>query len=85
MIAGGGGHIPCLTIDILDLHACDLIQLDVEGFEYRILQGAVRTIEKYRPVIAAENGKKGDISTLLKGLGYEFRDQSVSDAVWVPK
>ncbi len=80
-----GGHVPCLTIDSLNLSACDLIQLDVEGFEGRVLQGAVMTIDKFRPVVIAENGKRGAVQDLLLKMNYEYKEQSISDTIWAPK
>jgi len=80
-----GGYIPCLTIDTLNLSDCDLIQLDVEGYEGRILQGAIKTIEKFRPVVIAENGRKGDVMNLLQKMGYDYKEQSISDSIWCPK
>jgi FkbM family methyltransferase len=46
--------LPTLTIDDLGLPSCDLIALDIEGFEYFALLGAVKTIDKCRPVICVE-------------------------------
>ena len=80
-----GGTIPCLTIDVLNLDALDLLQLDAEGYEFKILQGALATIQKYRPVIIAENGRKGEILDFLTKINYEYIEQSVSDSVWKPK
>ena len=48
------GLVPTLTIDDLNLHGCDLIQLDTEGFEYYGLLGAKHTIDKYHPIICIE-------------------------------
>jgi len=48
------GSIPTAVIDDLNLPACDLIQLDVEGYEYFSLLGAKQTIEKYHPLIVVE-------------------------------
>jgi FkbM family methyltransferase len=50
----GLGNIPTVIIDEMDLPACDLIQLDIEGYELFALQGAKRTIKKYHPVIMVE-------------------------------
>lgn len=51
------GIIPMLTIDSLNLDGCDFMQLDVEFYELNILKGALKTIEKYKPVISCELGK----------------------------
>lgn len=55
------GHVPVLPIDALNLRACDLLMLDVEGYELQALEGAEATITNERPVIVAEligHGKK---------------------------
>lgn len=75
-----GELYPMLTIDTLNLDACDLIQLDVEGYERFIIKGAVETIKKYRPVITAENGHTCE--DILIAMGYEGVDQSASDKVF---
>lgn len=49
-----GGEIELKQIDSLELTACDLIQLDVEGYELEALQGAKETIEKFSPVVVIE-------------------------------
>ena len=50
----GQGNIPTVIIDDMNLPACDLIQLDIEGYEYFALLGAQRTIEQYHPLIMVE-------------------------------
>ena len=75
-----GNKIPMSTIDTLRLDACDLIQLDVEGFEGKVLQGAENTIRKFWPVITAENGH--NCEQFLLELGYRGVDQSRSDKVF---
>lgn len=51
----GAGSIPMTTIDAYDILDCDLIWLDVEGYELEALKGAVKTIEQCRPVIVVED------------------------------
>lgn len=47
--------VPIVSLDeALDLPVCDLLCLDVEGFEYFALLGATKTIEICRPVIMLE-------------------------------
>lgn len=50
----GPGTIPQMRIDDLGLHACDLIYLDIEGYELTALRGAEETVARHRPVIAVE-------------------------------
>lgn len=46
--------VEAIKIDDLGLGACDLIQLDVEGYELEALQGAIETIKEYKPTIVLE-------------------------------
>lgn len=43
-----------IRIDILNLEDCGLIKLDLEGAELRALYGAVRTLERCKPVLIIE-------------------------------
>jgi FkbM family methyltransferase len=69
------------------LDRLDFVKIDVEGMEYEVIKGAVRTIEKYKPILLYETGffEKGfwaemlrgenvilAIEQLLEGLGYKF-------------
>jgi len=58
--AKAAGDIPVYRIDDLNLPACDFLMFDVEGMEYPALCGAVKTIEKYRPVIQIEEQGLGE-------------------------
>jgi FkbM family methyltransferase len=53
---GNGEHkiTPTFCIDQLNLDACDFIQLDVEGYEENVISGAMKTITRFKPVIAIE-------------------------------
>lgn len=74
----GPGSTPTMLIDDLKLPGCDLIQLDLEGYEFHALRGATETIRKYRPILALElagwearYGVNGyDIEAWLKKYGY---------------
>jgi len=50
----GDGEIEVVTVDSLNLTACDLIYLDVEGYERHALEGAQSTIERFSPVVCIE-------------------------------
>lgn len=49
-----------VTLDSLILKhgvAPDLVKIDTDGFDLRVLKGAVETVTKYRPIIQIEVGK----------------------------
>jgi FkbM family methyltransferase len=79
-----GSYIPMLTIDTLNLDACDLIQLDVEGFERQAIRGARNTIEKFKPVIIGERFNSPGNQTFMYELGYELKEMSSMDAIYAP-
>lgn len=62
-----GGRVPMRTIDNLALDACDLMWLDIEGFEEPALRGAMRTIERCRPVVIVEQNETPLIHGLIIG------------------
>jgi FkbM family methyltransferase len=74
-------RVAVFTIDSLNLPACDLIQLDVEGYEMSAIQGAIRTITTYRPVIVCEF-PQDDVITRLKGLGYSHVETVFGDSIF---
>lgn len=79
------GYIPMLMLDDFQFETLDFVQLDSEGFEFNILNGAINTINKHQPVISAENGHTDQIINLMNTLGYVKVDQSVSDSIYIPK
>jgi FkbM family methyltransferase len=61
------------TIDSMTLPACDLIKIDVEGFEQQVLEGARQTLRRLRPILYVEadrNDKAADLIGTIKGMGY---------------
>lgn len=78
----GVGDIPIITIDSLNLEACDLICLDIEGGEPDALRGSEQTIRKFRPVIMFEEKglsqryygiPEGTAERWVLGLGLGYR------------
>lgn len=51
----GVGMTPTMRIDDLALPGCDLIQLDLEGYELFALKGGLETINKYKPIVVIES------------------------------
>ena len=42
------------SIDSLALNGCDLMMVDTEGYELKVLEGAKHTISKYKPIVVLE-------------------------------
>jgi FkbM family methyltransferase len=75
------GFSPVIAIDNLFLNDCGLIQLDVEGYELKVLKGAEETIKKYKPTICVEKSDAWmarygysffDVVNFLNSLGYVY-------------
>lgn len=68
-----GERVPLVTIDSLELDACDLIKIDAEGMEREAILGAQKTIEKFKPTLYVENDRtdrSDDLIRTLDGFGY---------------
>lgn len=86
-----GSAVPIMTVDFLGVQDLDLLQLDVEGYEWHALMGAVDTIRRCQPVIQVElrnfterYGKTDtDVLALLWAWGYrEVSKQPGEDFVF---
>lgn len=89
----GDGSIPTMRIDDLALKRCDLIYLDIEGYELHALLGAEATIKRCRPVIVIEDkgcsvrygiaeGETG--AWLIDKFQYRVAEKVNRDVVLVP-
>lgn len=87
----GFGDIPMITLDSLTLGHCDLLVLDVEGYEFPVLRGGLNMIKRCSPVIMLEdrglskktgNGKFSEIVNWLRALGYEEKARLQYDAIF---
>lgn len=79
------GNVPVLPLDAFNFQRIDLLQLDVEGYEYNVLLGAQQTIKRCKPIIILERGVTEEIKTFMYNHEYELKDQSISDFIWRPK
>ncbi len=84
-LSNGIQTFPVMAIDSFNFNNCDMICLDTEGYEYNILKGAIKTIEKFKPVITAENKDGANILEIIGCFGYEITDKSVSDTIFTYK
>jgi len=55
VIHNSTGDIPTLRIDDLNLKTCDLIHLDIEGYELFAILGAVETLARCKPTVCIED------------------------------
>jgi FkbM family methyltransferase len=87
------GFITTIQIDDLNLPVCDLIHLDIEGFEFEALKGGIETIKRCKPVIALEWMNHGErygnpdekIEQFLTELGYTSVDKVYHENIFVFK
>jgi FkbM family methyltransferase len=75
--------IKCVSIDSLNLEKLDFIKIDAEGYEHNILNGAIETIKRLKPIMVIEinnaallrNGtSNNDIYIFLNDLGYDYKN-----------
>lgn len=72
--------VPVKTVDSLDLRPF-FIKIDVEGAEFQVIEGAIKTISAFLPIILVEiqNPKQYEvISSILAPIGYAPLDLSKS-------
>lgn len=86
-----GSVAPVVALDSLQLPACDLLYLDIEGYEMPALIGAVDTIRRFKPVIAIEDKglskrygyQQGDAERFLASHGYRVAARPNRDVLLV--
>ena len=82
------GNIQLCTLDSHALLDVDFVKIDVDGYEDRVLRGAINTIQRCRPVINIEmkTAKRQQICDaarkILQGLNYARQERNKSDEVW---
>jgi FkbM family methyltransferase len=87
------GPYPVINVDSLNLHACDFLQLDIEGMEPHAILGAQATIEECRPVIMVEDKGLSEEFGHLEGwaeswipdMGYRLEKRLHRDIIFVPE
>lgn len=77
---------PLVRIDdvVCNTHKVSLLMLDLEGYEFPAMKGAIETIRKWKPVIFAENPQQDITMFLSSNFGYKLAGRSKMDGVYVP-
>jgi len=83
---GASYNVPVVKLDDEELTNVDLIKIDVQGWEYEVLQGAVGIIKEQRPwVIFEVNQDIDECCKLMEELGYEtISCKSKRVFMWAP-
>lgn len=77
------GQIPMYALDEFDLSP-NLIKIDTEGFEQKVLVGALKTLQRSRPVIIVERPSEGAIN-VLRLADYKLVEVVNKDSIFVGK
>ncbi len=70
--SGAGLKVTSKRIDSLRLERLDFLKIDVEGMELAVLNGALETIKRCKPLIMAEHihAKVDALEPFFKSIGY---------------
>ena len=79
--------VPVVKLDDEGLSNVDLIKIDVQGWEYEVLDGAIELISRDRPWVIFEVNEDIDkCCSLMESLGYEtLMLKSKRLFLWAPK
>lgn len=80
------GNIEIHTLDDFEIEDnIVLIKIDVEGFEGKVIKGALKTIERCHPIIMLESWENETICSIISMLSvfeYDFKQINVSNYVF---
>lgn len=78
--------IPLRTLDSFSFDRVDLLKIDVESMEDKVLLGAIKTIKKHKPVIFIEFLKSDvrALKTQIESLHYEIRETLTENFLCFP-
>ncbi len=97
-VGKGGDKAPIFRLDDFNLDNISVMKIDVEGMEEAVIRGAIKTIERNRPVIVIEimggvgygtaaPETKTEIERrlrIIEELGYSIEYLAISDFLCVP-
>lgn len=68
-------------VDEIGITKLDFIKVDIDGYEFKFISGALDSLERFRPIILMEfshlhllheGSGVEELASMLKGLGYSF-------------
>ena len=72
--------IQVITLDSLNIPKCDLIKIDVQSYEYKMIVGSYNLITQYKPIIFLENPLTAiDTKEYLMNVGYDFYRMNIGN------
>jgi FkbM family methyltransferase len=75
------------NLDSFSFNQVDAIKIDVESYEFNVLLGAQRLIEKHRPLIYCEimcEDRFNEITAFMSSLGYSCVRKDAVDFLFLP-
>jgi len=66
------GEIKMFPLDAFDFQDVTLIKIDVEGYEWGVLQGAIETIRRWQPVLVVETLNILETYRIIRFLSFNF-------------
>jgi FkbM family methyltransferase len=80
--ASATGSVPMYAIDEFSYANLGLIKIDTEGFEHRVIVGALHTIKAHKPVLIVERPGQ-DAERVLGLFGYKVARVIGKDSIFV--
>uniref|UniRef100_A0A0G4I8E4 Methyltransferase FkbM domain-containing protein n=1 Tax=Chromera velia CCMP2878 TaxID=1169474 RepID=A0A0G4I8E4_9ALVE len=82
--------VEVVTLDSLDLPRLDVLKMDTEGYEWKVMKGGEQTIRKHKPIVIAEIKPQDRLNVhefLVEELGYDCHNvlsSMISEYLCIP-
>ena len=85
VVSDVGGDIDIVAVDDLGLGKIDFVKIDVEGFEYNVIRGMAKLLERCAPIIYIEIFEQNysKVNRLLKEYGYEVKKEVQDNYIYI--
>lgn len=71
-VVDAGVEVPCVTVDQFAFDDVGVMKIDVEGYEEKVLRGAVDTIARCKPLLYLENDRADKAASLQRFVEEEL-------------